>query len=349
MRLALLADIPSLDDPLIASARYQWAQSREGGAMALDTTEQLRYLTQPLIAVARHHLEPNERVVTAIYVEHSDRLITRHVLGLTQNVQVRLPTRGFILTEQRALILDDPTDPATTTADRGYLAASCALDRIIAFEMRSHLLDCALTLVMAEARGAERITIEYNGTVEDLFLAAVAWMREVIDGKPPPSHARVDEVYVRARAAALAKWRPLLAGLELKQENAVARYLIAGESVQDVLAIPVIDQTTWWQRWSLAVREHPPGVLVRTDRQLLLVKETIRIVRGSPRYGSDAWLMPLRHVRSACLVTGERLPELQVDMECEGIINTLRLPLPPELAERALMLARPRPERDHHE
>jgi hypothetical protein len=151
--------------------------------MSMADREEFRYLTAPLREVAQHHLDPDENVLMSIYAHPTIHLIHNRWLGFTWTRQVQLPARAFVLTPQRSLIVEDPTDPATSTADRKYLVASCSLNRVILFELRSYLLDCALTLVMASSQGPERITIEYNGVSENAFLAAVACMRALIDGQ----------------------------------------------------------------------------------------------------------------------------------------------------------------------
>ena len=299
----------------------------------------MSYLTAPLREVAQHHLKPEETVLTAIYAHHTVLHSDGGWLWLTGYRQIHHAARGFVLTPERVLILEDPTDPAASTADREYLFASCALNRVMLFELRSHLLDCALTLVMATPGGPERVTIPYSGVSEHAFLAAVACMRELVDGRPLPHSTRPDETYRRERATALSDWHAALAGLELRQENAVTRYLAAGEHIQEWLSVPVIDERTWWQRLGIGAHEQPPAVLVHTDRQILLVKEVRRIVRGHTMYGSDAWLLPQSRLQAARVVSGQRLePELQLTLEHAGVTEAVNLPIHPNLAERALAL-----------
>ena len=307
-----------------------------------STTDQLRYLTAPLREVARRHLDAEDHLLTAIYVEHDVRTTSRQTLGIAHETQVRLPTRAFLLTRDRVLILEDPTDPAARSAGRDHLLACCPLDRIIAYEMRAHLLDCALTLVLAtpeEIGEPARVTVAYNGVIEPVFLAALACIRAVVDGWPLPPYTKADETYARERTAATATWCQALAGLNMTQEHAVERYLVAGEQIHEWLAVPVIDESTWWERLGRTAHEHPPGVLARTDRQLLLVKETVRIIRGQPTYGSDAWLMPLGHLRTVRLVSNGRERALQFHLEHASAAAVVRLPLPDGLDERALSLA----------
>jgi hypothetical protein len=132
----------------------------------MTNKEEMSYLTAPLREVAQHHLQPEETVLTAIYAHHT--ILHDHAgwLWLTGYRQVHHPARAFVLTPERVLILEDPTDPAASTANREYLFASCSLNRVMLFELRSHLLDCALTLVMATPGGPERITIQYSGVSE---------------------------------------------------------------------------------------------------------------------------------------------------------------------------------------
>ena len=299
----------------------------------------MSYLTAPLREVTLHHLKPDETVLTAIYAHHTILPARGDWLWLTWYRQIHHPARAFVLTTQRALILEDPTDPATSTADREYLFASCSLNSVMFFVLRSHLLDCALTLMIATPNGPERVTIEYSGVSEHAFLAAVACIRALVDGLPLPPSTRPDGTYTRERATALSGWHAVLDGLELRQENSVTRYLVAGEHVQEWLSVPTIDESAWWQRLGIGAHEQPPAVLVRTDRQVLLVKEVRRIVRGQARYGSEAWLMPKTRLQAASVITGQRdEPEVQLTLEHVGVTDIVRLPILPKLAERALAL-----------
>ena len=299
----------------------------------------MSYLTARLREVAQHHLKPEETVLTAIYAHHTVLHSDGGWLWLTGYRQIHQPARAFVLTPERVLILEDPTDSAASTANREYLFASCSLNRVMLFELRSHFLDCALTLVMATPGGPERITIVYSGVSERAFLAAVASMRALVDDQPLPASTRPDETYTRERATSFSDWHVVLAGLELRQKNAVTRYLAAGEHVQNWLSVPVIDESAWWQRLGVGAHEQPPAVLVHTDRQILLVKEVRRIVRGQTMYGSDAWLMPKTRVLAARVISGQRNElELQLTLEHVGVTDVVRLPVLPELAERALAL-----------
>jgi hypothetical protein len=308
---------------------------------SMANMEPMNYLTAPLREVAQHHLKPDETVLMAIYAHHTVLNTRQRWLWLTWYSPVHHPTRGFVLTTQRALIVEDPSDPATSSADHEYLFASCSPERVMLFEQRSHLLDCALTLVMATPIGPERVTIQYSGVSEDAFLASVACMRALIDDRPLPPSTRPDQTYVRGRREAWKGWHSALCGLELKLENTVARYLVPGEQVQDWLIVPARDESMWWQRLGIGSHEKPAAVLVRTDRQILLVKETRRVVRGQVMYGSDAWLMPLSRLHTADVVSGQRTPEVQLTLEHVGVPEVVCLPVLPELAERALALVMP--------
>ena len=121
----------------------------------------------------------------------------------------------------------------------------------------------------------------------------------------------------------------------------VAQHHIKPEEtdVQEWLSVPVIDESTWWQRLGIGAHEQPPAVLVRTDRQILLVKEVRRIVRGHTMYGSDAWLMPQTLLQAARVVSSQRNElELQITLKHVEVTDVVRIPIPPELAERALAL-----------
>ncbi len=306
--------------------------------MSVANEDPLRYLTEPLREVAQRHLNPDETILTAIYIQHNVYHVPKRWLGFTVEKHIELPTRGFLLTQKRVVILDDPTDRVTSTSDREYLVASCQLDRIMFFELRSHLLDCALTLIMATSNGPERVTIEYSGVSENAFLGAVACMRALLEHLPLPSSVRPDETYARERTAAWVGWHAMLSRLGIRLENAVTRYLIAGEHVQEYVAIPTIDESKWWQRFGLGAHEQPAAVLVRTERQILLVKEVKRIVRGVTSYGSDAWIMPGMHLQTATIISREHGRELELTLGYLEVIDTVHVPIQPEQAERALAL-----------
>jgi len=298
----------------------------------------MSYLTESLRKAVQPHLASDETVLTAIYAEHTVLQAGHRSLWLTKVTQVHHPTRAFVLTPRRALIVDDPNDPATSTAERGYLFASCALDRVMLFELRSHLLDCALTLVLAAPNGPERVTIEYSGVSERAFLAAVACMRALLDGQPLPPYTRPDETYAQERTDAQKGWHAGLSGLRMKQENTVIQYLVSGERVLEWLSVPEVDQSAWWQRLGIGAHERPSAVLVRTDRQILLLKETRRVVRGQLTYGSEAWLMPKTRLHTASIVSGQREPEVRLTLEHVGVTEVVHLPVLSEIAERALAL-----------
>lgn len=301
----------------------------------MPNEETMSYLTAPLRQVAQHHLKPGETVLTAIYTYPTDTLTSTRWWWFTGYRPVHHPARAFILTPQRVLVVEDPMDPTASTVDHQYVFASCLLDHVIFFEMRSHLLDCALTLVMAGPGGPERVTIDYNGVAENAFLAAVACMRAPVVGRPLPPYMRPDETYTRERTNAMKDWHMALAGLDLRLENAIIHYLVSGERVHAWLSVPMIDERAWWQRFSLGAHEQPPTVLVRTDRQMLLVKEVKRVIRGQTSYGTEAWLLPLERLQGARVVP-DRRHEVWFTMEHIGVTDVVRFPLPSELTERVL-------------
>ena len=96
--------------------------------------EPMNYLTAPLREVAQHHLKPHETVLMAIYAHHTVLYTRERWLWFTSYRPLHHPTRGFVLTTQRALIVDDPTDPATSSADHEYLFASCSPEQVMLFE-----------------------------------------------------------------------------------------------------------------------------------------------------------------------------------------------------------------------
>lgn len=302
--------------------------------------ETMSYLTAPLREVAQRHLQPGETALTAIYTHPADTLTSSRRLWFTGYKPVHHPARAFILTPQGVLVVEDPMDPSVSSIDHQYIFASCLLERVMFFEMRSHLLDCVLTLVMAGPVGPERVTIDYNGVAEHAFLAAVACMRALIVGKPLPPYTRPDETYTRERSKSIRDWHTALAGLELRQENAVIHYLMAGERIHEWLRVPMIDESAWWQRFSIGAHEQPPAVLVRTDRQILLVKEVKRVICGQTSYGTEAWLIPLQRLDAARAVSNQR-NEVWLTLEHIGVTDVARLPLPGELIERIVTLVMP--------
>ncbi|GAC1402664.1 MAG: hypothetical protein NVSMB49_19040 [Ktedonobacteraceae bacterium] len=298
--------------------------------------EVLRYLTEPLCTVALHHLHSDEDIITSIYVHHNTSHVREREYWFAWERQVQLPARAFVLTPERALLLDDPTDLAATTAEREYLVASFFLNHVMLFGLRSHLLDCALTLVVATSHGPEWIIIKYNGVASDHFLAAVAYMRAVVDHQ-----YQTYEVSARERAATRKEWHSVLTGVSLKQEYEMTYGLVPGEHIQGWLIIPTLDESTWWQRLGIGTHEQPEAMIVRTDRQILLVKETKRIIRGQKTYGSDSWLIPLRHIHTVRIVSTQEKLSLQITLEHRGVTEVVRLPVLPELTEQVLTLVSP--------
>lgn len=301
-------------------------------------TDALSYLTEPLRDVVLDHLNPAENVLTAIYIQHDASTIFDTWFGFVSARRIQVPTRAFVLTTDRVLLLEDPTDSATSTAGRKYLAASCSLERIIFFEVRSHMLDCALIFVMTTANGVERMTVTFNGVSRTRFLVALACIRALLAHRPLPPYTRPDDTYILERTRALKDWYAQLSGLGLRQKNAVLSYLTPGEHILEWLEVPAIDERRWWQRFGISAYEQPPTMLVGTDWQMLLVKETKRLVRKQETYGSDAWILPLEHLSEATIVSGEQRPELQITLKLGATTNVVQCPLLPEFVERAQRL-----------
>src|SRR5438552_18084775 len=90
-------------------------------------------------------------------------------------------------------------------------------------------------------------------------------------GRPASAPVYTGRRCLRARARRGAGgWHQALAGLSMKQEHAVERYLVAGEHVEEWLAVPLIDESMWWLRLGLGVHEHPPIALLAQTSLLLL-------------------------------------------------------------------------------
>ncbi len=117
------------------------------------------------------------------------------------------------------------------------------------------------------------------------------------------------------------------------------RYLVTGELVREWPGVPARDESKWWQRLSIGAHEQPSSVVVRTDRQILLVREAKRIVRGQATYGNDSILMPLQRLQTVSLVSGQRGAEMQFTLGHLGVTTTVHVPIPLEHAERAMTLA----------
>ncbi|MHB8595682.1 MAG: hypothetical protein ACYDER_02590 [Ktedonobacteraceae bacterium] len=252
--------------------------------------------------------------------------------------RIQVPTRAFVLTTDRVLLLEDPTDSATSTAARRHLAASCSLDRIIFFEVRSHILDCALTFVMATANGVERVTVTYNGVGKTRVLVALACIRALLAHLPFPPYTRPDDVHILERTCALKDWYVLLSGPGLRQKNAVISYLTPGKHILEWLEAPAIDESRWWQQFGISAYEQPSTMLVRTNRQILLVKETKRLVRKQETYGSDAWILPLEHLSEVTIVAGEHGPKMKFTLKKREETEVVHRPILPELVEHARAL-----------
>lgn len=309
--------------------------------MSPAVADQLAYLTVPLAEVARRHLGANEPVLAAIYLVRCMHLAERPSWGVARSRQVWLPRRGLVLTPWRALVVEDPTDSLSANSRRGYLAASCPYDQIVALELRSHLLDYGLALVLAEGC-VLRVEIEYNGVSEPPILAGVAAMRgRLAEARAAsPDNAPVMNTLIGEHIASRQQWRDALAGLNLRQQHAVVRCLAPGETVQAWLRAPAIDESRWRQCFRLAAHEQPAALLVRTDRQILLVKESVRIIRRQATYGTDAWIMPLGHLGSAHLLPRRRSDQvlLAIHLARARRAYSVRLPLPAALGEQARTL-----------
>lgn len=200
------------------------------------------------------------------------------------------PGRALIVSESRVLVLDDPTDSATTSAGRQYVAASSPLGEIVAIELRSHLLDCALTLVLASTGAAERVTIGYNGVNEPDVLVVVGLIRSKLDSqrRSPVEHSGStvsdDRLDVAGRAGT---------ELSYRQRYYLRKYLCPEEQLCNFLSIPALPRNLRWKRLSLLAHEQPPMLLARTDRQAFVVKNALHALRKGDSYGCDVWLMPL--------------------------------------------------------
>ena len=132
------------------------------------------------------------------------------------------PERALIVTNRRVLIVEDTRGMAGSGANRQHVAASRPLETIVAIEIRSHLLDCALTLVVASSGDTERVTVEYNGVNEPDVLAAVSLIRGEIDARLRPATPDARQVDAARHAEG---------GLSHRQRYYLRKYLDSREHV----------------------------------------------------------------------------------------------------------------------
>jgi hypothetical protein len=271
-------------------------------AMVLPIVTSLDLVPRSLQAVAECELASSEAVLGAVYlVSFRDPPNARsheRPLGHLHTV----PGRALIVSHERVLVLDDPADSVTTSASQRYVAASCPMDAIVAIELRSHLLDCAITLVLASPDGVQRVTIGYNGVHEPAVLNVVGVIRAALDAQQTSNRVRTG---ISAAPTAGDASRRAATELSHRQRYYLTKFVAAGEQLQGFLGIPALRRGRRLQRLSLLEHALPPVLLARTDRQVLIVKHAPRTLRREASYGCDAWLLPLRTFADAEVRQGQ--------------------------------------------
>ncbi len=246
------------------------------------------------------------------------------------------PGRALIVCRERVLVLDDPEDSATTSAARQYVAASSSIDAMVAIELRSHLLDCAITFVLASPDGMQRVTIVYNGVNEPSVLAALSLIRTSLDSHrrstaAGPGAAPTEQVGAASHAAAKASHR---------QRYYLRKYLAPNEQVRSFLSFPALRRGHLLQRLTLLAHEQPAMLLARTDQQVLLVKNAPRALRRQTSYGCDAWIMPLRSLHSAEVRQGQPESTIVFGLGRSRVCYHVEFSIPASLTGEAAAFAR---------
>ena len=289
-------------------------------------------LPEPLAHLARQHLKADERVVTWLYLPRTTRPQLRGFVARRHRDSAQVPARAFILTVRRALILEDPTDDAASMIDQQHLRGSCRLDSILMLAVRSYLLDCALTLTAAERGAIPTLTIEYDGTIHGAFWRRIRYVRAVIDGRDPLVEMRIGAVAPNHHRG---DWFQALDQEGMHWKHYVSQSLAANETVQKWLVIPTIDRRRYLHKLVRADREYPPGLLIRSDRQVLYIKQARRIADEGPRFGADISLIPMVNLKQVRLIVEEGINWLELELQRSGATVTARIPVTDELAQRS--------------
>ncbi len=305
--------------------------------LILSTAETLGALPPSLKAVAERQLVASEPVLGAVYLvsfRDPPAVLSRSRSG---GRLPRVPGRALIVTQARVLVLDDPADRASTSAAHQFVTAACPLDAIIGIELRSHLLDCAFTLVLAAPDGARRVTIGYNGVSEPDVVGAVHLIRRAMDLPERSASADSHEPVSAEQGDAS---RRALHGLSLRQRNYVRKYVPSPEQLRSLLAIPALPRGRSWRRFSLLAHEQPAALLARTDRQVLLVENAPRVLRRAASNGCDAWFMPVRSLSWAELRQGQSESTLAFGLGGAKACYTVEVAVPASLSQQAATFSR---------
>ena len=301
--------------------------------MVLSSTPLLDRLPQSLASAAREHLSRSETVLAATYLlEIRDPGNVRwHRAAAERGPSV--PGRALIVTDERVLVLDDPEDRATTTAAQQYLVASCPLDTIVYLELRSYLLDCALTLVLASTNEPRRVSIGYNGVHEPEVLAAVARIRTA--SAAPPRRSCVASGGEGPNASVQVP-NPAIAALDHRHRYFLRKFLAPEEPVEWAIATPSTPR-----RPGLGFLGHalPALLLAKTDRQILVVRDAPRRMRGRAPNGCDAWLLPLSAMDAAEERPGRRDALLVFELGLAASRYTVDFAVPARMAAEVAAFA----------
>jgi hypothetical protein len=301
------------------------------------TVMSLSLLPSSLRAMAEHHLASSESVLAAVYLPNFRDPPNVRWHGTAAQKRPMTPGRALIVTHTRVLILDDPIDRATTSAARQYVVGSCPIDAIVAVELRSHLLDCAMAFVHESDNGTQRMSISFSGVNEPSLLDAVGILRRVMNPRQadpgPESSFAVPVEHMSSPARATTE-------ISYRQRYYLQKYASSSDRLQGILGIPALRGTRLVQRISLLAHEQPPMLLARTDRQVLLVKNAPRTLRREASYGCDAWLLPLHSVRTAGVRHDQSRVILAFGLGASTVCYNVEFAIPTGSAEDVAAFAR---------
>ena len=299
----------------------------------LHTTSILDVLPVHFRSAIEGLLDQGESILGAVYLMAIRNPTNARRYGPSLGRLDSQPDRALLIMDHRILVLGDPTAGAINTADQRYLVAACRFDHLLAIELHTHLLDCAITFVQNLPSGTQRLSIAYNGVHEPAVIGAVTLLRSLWDGG---RGAESDEACESATGDGLVTTQA--AGLlDHRQRYYLHKYLAPGERVIGHLAVPGLRRGSQLQRLSFTAEVQPPCLLVRTDRQFVLVKHAPRLLGTQTSYGSDAWIMPLRTLFTAELDEGPR-PALTFRLGLSGTRYSVHLGLPESLVADARAL-----------
>lgn len=237
--------------------------------------------------LAEWHLSPSEPVLATVYLlEVRDPGNVRWHRAAPGRRAVA-PGRALIVTGTRVLVLDDPEDRASTGTPGQCAAASCAIADIVSIELRSHLLDCALSLAVATIAEPRRITVRYNGVHEPTVLEALvairaSWARLVGQGATAGTTGNEEDRYEAGRA---------IPDLDHRHRYFLRKFLAGEGGLKRLLAPPAVPVVGRYGALSFLVPEAPPLMIAQAEQQILLVRDAPRRILQPAEDGCDAWLL----------------------------------------------------------